>query len=126
VPHPDLHNQAAAAAADGTEDAMMEDATLNTTPLASGAMLQLALPKATRKDMAKLGTAQDLQFLAGKLRDVCTGVEDVSSQLRKVLGAEGEGNAWAAQGQVGVEEYRANLDSLELVNRQLKLFLNYY
>ena len=126
MPHPDQDHQGGAAAADGAEDAMMEDATLNTTTLASGAMLQLALPKATRKDMAKLGTPQDLQFLAGRLRDVCTGVEDVSSQLRKVLAGESEGDAWGAAGQLGVEEYVASLDSLELVNRQLKLFLNYY
>jgi hypothetical protein len=84
-------------------------------------------------DAERLGSDLDLQYLGGKLRDVCIAVDELGPQVRAVLAgggsADGGGGAGAALlgggggGSGGGSEFVAAVDSLDLLNRQIKAYL---
>ena len=72
---------AAAISQPGAADAMLLDA------VGGGGAVDALLPNPPPEAAAALGTPADLQFLAGKLRDVCTGTDELTARVRAVLAA---------------------------------------
>ncbi len=118
---------AAAISQPGAADAMLLDA------VGGGGAVDALLPNPPPEAAAALGTPADLQFLAGKLRDVCTGTDELTARVRAVLAAGagaglGGGAAGASDGSVrgvplGGESYMDACDCVDLLNRQLKAYL---
>lgn len=82
------------------------------------------LPSPGPDAAAKLGSISDLQFFAGKMRDVCSGSDEVISKVRQVLALAGGGESAAGgKGPIGAEVYDESLNSVDLLNRQLKAYL---
>jgi hypothetical protein len=88
------------------------------------------LPNPGPEAAAKLGSMSDLQFFAAKMRDVCTTSDETVDKVKAVLlvasGDEaGAGGVAVAVGRssIGAEEYVNSLESIELLNRQLKAYL---
>jgi hypothetical protein len=102
-----------------------------------------ALPEPAPEDAQRLGSPGDLQYFVTRLRDVCTGVDEVVTRVAAVLsgaegahGAEGEevdmdgGTAerWAGGGGPGVAagglvlSGELSTEALSLLNRQLKAY----
>ncbi|KAF8066245.1 NUP205 [Scenedesmus sp. PABB004] len=81
------------------------------------------LPSPGPEAAARLGSAGDLQFFAGKMRDVCSGADEAVSHVRELLAVAGGGGPGAGGAPLGGEEYGESCDSLELLNRQLKAYL---
>ncbi|KAI8466819.1 MAG: hypothetical protein J3K34DRAFT_524227 [Monoraphidium minutum] len=72
-------------------------------------------------DAERLGSELDLQYLGGKLRDVCIAVDELGPQVRAALC--GGGGELAGGGGGGGGAFGGALDSLELLNRQIKAYL---
>jgi hypothetical protein len=96
-----------AASDGGAADTHMQDGSVD--PL---------MPNPGPEAAAKLGSASDLGFFAGKMRDVCSGSDGAVSRVRAVLEMAGGGGV-----AVGGEAYVESCESVELLNRQLKAYL---
>lgn len=122
LPRPDT--TAALAAAD--QDNMMLDASAG----GAGGSDPL-LPSPGPEAAAKLGSTSDLQFFAAKMRDVCSASDEMVEKVKAVLavvsgdetGGAGGGALSAGRSVIGAEEYMNSLESVELLNRQLKAYL---
>lgn len=81
------------------------------------------LPSPGPEAAAKLGSTSDLQFFAGKMRDVCSQSDDAVSRVQAVIGMAGGVADGTGAGSVGGEAYLDSCESIELLNRQLKAYL---
>jgi hypothetical protein len=130
TPHPQClpRPERALASADG--DGMQVDAPDGAG--LPGSDLSGLLPDPKPVDAERLGTELDIQYLGGKLRDVCIAVDELGPQVKEVLTAGGGGGGGAGDvvglaggggGGGGAGQFFAAVDSLELLNRQIKAYL---
>jgi hypothetical protein len=83
------------------------------------------LPDPKPVDAERLGSELDLQYLGGKLRDVCIMVDELGPAVLGVLagGGGGGGGGGGFSGGGGAGEFVAAVESLDLLNRQIKQYL---
>lgn len=101
---------------------MQVDSALDAGATLLGADLAGLLPDPGPAAAEKLGSDLDWQYLGGKLRDVCIAVDELGPGVRAVLGGGGVGGGGRGEGE-GVGEYMGSLESLDLLNRQIKAYL---
>lgn len=102
------------------------DGAANRGQSSSGPGLQLSTLMAAGKDLSQLGSPLDVQYLAGRLRDVCADIDAACGDVRKLVGAASADGLGPASVAAGGEQWVASCESLELLNRQLKLFAAAY
>lgn len=114
-----------AAQEDGnSSDALMDDSSSNPSGLGALGGSDQLIPDPPADAARQLGSISDLQFFAGKMRDACASSDEVVTKVRSVLASAGGDGPNAGRGvAIGAEVYNESLDSLELLNRQLKAYL---
>eukprot|EP00878_Enallax_costatus_P036237 GHUV01040632.1.p1 GENE.GHUV01040632.1~~GHUV01040632.1.p1 ORF type:complete len:142 (-),score=38.47 GHUV01040632.1:137-562(-) len=125
LPRPDTAATMAAQQDSTSSDALMTDDS-SSNPIGVGALgaSDQLIPNPGPDAAAQLGTISDIQFFAGKMRDVCAGSDEIVTKVRSVLASAGaEGSTVGHGAAIGAEVFNESLESVDLLNRQLKAYL---